>query len=431
MKQSLASRLSCAVEERSGRLISILRDLVRIPSENTPPIGAEAACQHYVAGFLREHGWIPELYELESVPGFTTHPHYRSGRDYNGRPNLVARKAGAGGGRSLLLSGHIDTVPRGTQNWTRDPFGAAIENGRLYGRGSNDMKAGIATNLFMAEVLEDLGLRLRGDLIIETVVDEEFGGTSGTLAGRLKGIRADAAVVSEPTSLRVCTAQRGGRTVHITLHSPGGVLSDGRPNAGVIGQLSRLLEGAAQFAVERRAGARVSGVFAGCEDPVPVWVTKIVTAPWGTKEPQTVSDECRVEIYWQLMPGEEQEAVDREFFAWFERLIASAPELFAVRPEVEFPIRFLPGSALPENEPVARELKRCASEVLGEEVPVAGIEGPCDLFLFHNFGIPAVLWGVKGGNTHAADEYVDLDSAVAAAKSLLAFVGEWCGVAES
>ena len=155
------------------------------------------------------------------------------------------------------------------------------------------------------------------------------------------------------------------------------------------------------------------------------------TAPWGTKEPQTVSDECRVELYWQLMPGEKREAVDREFFAWLERLVASAPELFAIRPEVEFPIRWLPGSAIPEDEPVARELKRCASEALGEEVPVAGIEGPCDLFLFHNFGIPAVLWGVKGGNTHAADEYVDLDSAVAAAKSLLAFVGEWCGLAES
>jgi acetylornithine deacetylase len=163
----------------------------------------------------------------------------------------------------------------------------------------------------------------------------------------------------------------------------------------------------------------------------PVWVTKVFPAPWGTAEPQTLSDECRVEIYWQLMPGEQREAVDREFFAWLDSVVAAAPDLFDGRPEVEFPIRWLPGSAISNTDPLVTELQRSAAEALGEPVPVAGMEGPCDMFLFHTFGIPAVLWGVKGGNTHAADEYVDLDSLVRAAKALAYFVCEWCGVERS
>ncbi|MGH9665402.1 MAG: M20/M25/M40 family metallo-hydrolase [Bryobacteraceae bacterium] len=79
------------------------------------------------------------------------------------------------------------------------------------------------------------------------------------------------------------------------------------------------------------------------------------------------------------------------------------------------------------SDPLVRELAACAAEVLGTPPPVEGIEGPCDMYVFHRFGIPAVLWGPRGGNTHAADEYLEIDSAVAAAKALLLFVSRWCG----
>jgi acetylornithine deacetylase len=429
MKDSLARQLNHAVEEHRDRLIAIVQDLVRIPSENTAPTGAEGACQQYVADFCSAHGWNPELYEPDTVPGIREHALYEAGRDYRGRPNLAARKPGAGGGRSLLLSGHIDTVPRGSQNWTRNPFGGAIEDGRLYGRGSSDMKAGVATNLFAAELLETLGLRLRGDLLLETVVDEEFGGANGTLAGRLKGVRADAAVVSEPTELRICPAQRGGRTAHVTLRSPGGILNHGQPADGVIRQLACLLNGVERFAAERRRNVQMHPAFADSEDPVPVWVTKVITAPWGTSEPQTVAEECRVELYWQAMPGEKREDVDRDFFAWLDGVAAGAPGLFNGRPEVRFPIRWLPGSALAPTEPLVTEFQRAAAAALGHAVPVEGMDGPCDMFLFHAFGVPAILWGVSGGNAHAADEYVDVDSTLAAAQALVLFICEWCGLA--
>jgi acetylornithine deacetylase len=417
------------VERRRDRLFQLIGDLVRQPSENKPPVGNEGACQQYAASVLRAAGWEPQLYELDQVPGLREHPSFFGGRDYAGRPNLGARRPGAGGGRSLILSGHIDTVPRGTQPWTRDAFGGAIEGNRLFGRGSNDMKAGIGINLFCAEAIHDLEVSLAGDLTIEAVVDEEFGGVNGTLAGRLNGFLADAAVITEPSFLRVCAAQRGGRTAHITFRGAGGVLSEGAYPAGVIEQVTHFLGTLPRFAEQRRACARPHPLYAHHPDPVPVSVTKIFTAPWGTGEPITTPEECKVELYWQLMPGETRADVEREFHAWFEQMMAAAPGLFRDRPEVVFPIRWLPGSAIDPAQPIVTELAACAARVLGEVPPVVGIEGPCDLYMFHEFGVPAVLWGPRGGNTHAADEYVELDSVVAAAKALLLFICQWCGTA--
>jgi acetylornithine deacetylase len=418
------------VDQHRDRLAALIAGLVRIPSENTPPVGAEGRCQEHLAAALRTIGWEATLYEPPSVPGVVEHPLYWPGRDYRGRPNLAARRKGAGGGRSLVLSGHIDTVPRGTQDWTRDPFGGEIDGNRLYGRGSNDMKAGVATNLFAAEAIEELGLELAGDLIFETVVDEEFGGVNGTLAGRLAGYNGDAAVISEPSFLRICPAQRGGRTAHITFSTnAGGVLTEGAPPAGVVDQLAHFLAGVKTFAAERRAAAPAHELYRACPDPVPVSITRIFTAPWGMNEPTTVPDTCRVEMFWQAMPGETQAEIDRHFERWFDALLANAPELYRVRPKVEFPIRLLPGSAIAESEPLVTQLGDAAREALGSAPMVAGIEGPCDMYVFHEFGIPAVLWGARGGNTHAADEYVELDSVAAAAKALLLFICRLCGAA--
>lgn len=425
----LEKKLGSYVDGHRDRLVEIIRDLVRIPSENTPPIGNEGACQQHVAGFLRKLGAGPVVYELTAVPGLQQHPLYGPGREYKGRPNVGARQKGSGGGRSLVLSGHIDTVPRGSQAWTHDPFGGEVEGNRLYGRGSNDMKGGVGTNLFVFEALRELGVELRGDLVFETVVDEEFGGVNGTLAGRLMGFNADAAIISEPSFLRICPAQRGGRTVHIKLSAAGGVLTEGKFPGGVIDQLRHLLIKVQEFAEQRRAKAIIHEMYAGAADPVPVSITKIFTSPWGTKEPITVPETCQVEMFWQLMPGEKQEDVDREFHAWLDAVVAAAPNLFPTKPEVEIPIRWLPGSSILKTEPLVRELASSAARVLGTEPVIQGIEGPCDMYVFHQaFGIPAALWGARGGNTHAADEYLEIDSVVQAAKALLVFVCEWCGM---
>jgi acetylornithine deacetylase len=427
---ALRDRLDSFVESHRDRLVEIISDLVRIPSENTPPVGNEEACQQYVAEYLKQQGLATELYYFKDVKGLRDHPLFYGNRDYSNRPNVDARRKGKGGGRSLVLSGHIDTVPRGTQPWTRDPFGGEVDGNLLYGRGSNDMKGGVGANLFMAEALRELGIELKGDLMIETVSDEEFGGVNGTIAGRLKGYNGNAAIITEPTFLRICPAQRGGRTVHIGLSSTGGILPEGKFPTGVIDAIRYFLVKMQDFAEQRKKKAPAHGFYADSVDPVPVSITKLTTGPWGTKEPITIPETCQIEMYWQIMPGETQQEIEHEFHDWFEGIVRAAPELFPGKPRIEFPIRWLPGSAIAPNEPLIAEFAECAASALGEKPQVVGFEAPCDMYVFHQaFGMPAVLWGPRGGNTHAADEYLEIDSVVAAAKAQLQFVCQWCGVA--
>jgi acetylornithine deacetylase len=414
------------VDAHADRLINILRDLVQIPSENHPPTGEEEGCQNFVVKFLDRLGWNPRSYIPSEVPGITEHPFFWKGRDYSNRPNVYAKRSGSGGGRSLILSGHIDTVPVGTPPWKFDPFGATVEGNRLYGRGSVDMKCGIATNLFVAEALTELGITLAGDLTIETVVDEEFGGVNGTLAGRVSGILADAAIISEPSFLRVCPAQRGGRAVHITFANPNeGILSD--VDSCVAEQLRVFLNAVPVFREQRLRTAKKHPLYAHLSNPVPVTIARIHTADWGTHEPPNTPDRCRVEVFWQAMPGETVEDIDREFFEWFDGLIAANPGVFPERPSISYPHRWLPGSALNPDHNLVEVLGNIAEATTGERPAVQGIEGPCDMYVFHEFGMPAVLWGARGGNLHHVDEYVEIDSVIQATKVLLAFVLHWCG----
>lgn len=427
---ALEERLARWVNERPERLIRTISDLVRIPSENTPPVGAEFECQRYVHDRLSGLGLKSEMYELTEVPGFTEHPVYRPGREYRGRPNVSAVWKGSGGGRSLLLSGHIDTVPQGSAPWTRDPFGATVEGNHLYGLGANDMKGGIGAFLVAVEALREAGVKLRGDLMVETIVDEEFGGVNGTLAARLHGQNADAAIICEPSQLMICPAQTGGRTAHITLRAkPAGILYEGEPPPRVTDQLHHFLGKVAQFAERRRRVAPIHVLYSDSNDPVPAWVTKINCGGWGMKEPITLPTICQVEFYWQAMPGETQEAIEAEFFAWLEEVVAEQPGLFPYKPEVSFPIRWLPGSALEGEPALVSELSETFRQVTGARPQIKGIGGPCDLYVFHqHFNTPAILFGPRGGHTHAPDEWVEIDSALLTAETLARFICRWCEV---
>lgn len=422
-----AQNLSTFVEERKSRLVEIVQDLVRIPSENRAPDGAERECQEYIAEHLRHINWSPLLYSPDDAPGIQSHPLFWPGRNYGDRPNLIATRTGNGDGRSLILSGHIDTVPAGSASWKHSPFSGQIEGNRLYGRGSCDMKAGVASNLFVLEALAEMGISLAGDLSFETVVDEEFGGVNGTLAGRLMGHTADAAIISEPTFNRICPAQRGGRTVDILFSVPNEGILSVAPGIGVIEQLRLFLNALPEFVQLRRDAAPAHPMYTHLENPVPVTVARIQTAPWGTSEPPNVPPVCQLELFWQTLPGESREEIDRQFAEWWDRFLTINSSAFPVLPSISYPIRWLAGSSM-DTGLLQEQFEKNAEIVMGRPAQVCGIEGPCDMYVFHDFGIPALLWGPRGGNTHMPNEYVEIDSLVDSTKTLLSFVCEWCGV---
>ena len=418
------------VESLREALIGIAQALIRIPSINHPPTGEERACQLAVAAYLRRVGLRPEVYALDDVPGLAAHAAFWPGRDYRGRPNVVARRPGQGGGRSLLLSGHIDTVPLGTQPWHHDPFGAEIAAGRLYGLGAYDMKGGVAAILGVMRALAALAVPLQGDLIVETVVDEEFGGVNGTLAGLLRGDHGDAVVIPEPSNLAIHNGVRGGHVAQIRLVGQEGIFF-GRAEPGeAIRQLTHLLQGVDRFRARRRA--HCPDLAPGAPDPVPVWVTKVAAGGWGTNVPITVPAEAQVELSWQLLPGEAQPQVEAELGAWLDEVVAAAPELFPRRLEVHFPIRFMPASAIRVDHPFVQTVAQCARVVTGETPAVTPLPSPSDLFVVQReFGLPSVHYGVRGANAHAADEYLVVDDLVTVTKVLTLLALTWCGVAET
>lgn len=205
------------IEWRKGDLLAQLQRLVSTPSV----VGSEGACQRLVAEMMEGacdsiDVWEPDASCLEQHPAY-----FPRGVDFKGRPNVVGIVEGRGGGRSMILHAHVDVVDPGPMDaWRYAPWSGAISNGKLYGRGSVDDKAGLSIIIFVAQCVRSLGLSLEGDIILESVVDEEWGG-GGTLSTIQKGYRADAAIVFEPSGLGICPAVRGGQAFRITVMGKG------------------------------------------------------------------------------------------------------------------------------------------------------------------------------------------------------------------
>jgi acetylornithine deacetylase len=197
-----------AVERASERIVDTLSDLIAFPSvvpEDPKAAGpAERECQEYLRDRLEDLGFTTDLWDPNGpllYEKYRGRPGAHAGRSFEGRPILAGTLKGAGGGRSIMLTGHIDVVPPGpASHWQSDPFVASVREGRVFGRGAVDMKGGVACMLMAAAVIREIGTQLAGDVVFTTVVDEEIGGM-GALAMVDRGYRADAGILPEATAL--------------------------------------------------------------------------------------------------------------------------------------------------------------------------------------------------------------------------------------
>jgi acetylornithine deacetylase len=215
LSTTLIEAIRTTVESRRPEVVQLLLDLVAVPSVT----GDEAAVQDVVERNYALRGLEIDRWEAtrEDIADYIVHVGEQA--TYANRPNLVGVRRGAGGkgAQSLMLQGHIDTVDNGDPGlWTRNPLGEATSD-RIYGRGAADMKGGIATFISVLDVLDALGLELVGDLLLAASVGEEDGGL-GALSTMLRGHRADAALISEPTNLEVVIAGGGSLVFRITVH---------------------------------------------------------------------------------------------------------------------------------------------------------------------------------------------------------------------
>lgn len=170
--------------------------------------GQEEAAQKYLAGYLEKMGCVVDLFEPDNER-MKLYPGYNQGHSYNKRPNVVGVYKGTGGGKSLILNGHMDTMPSGSlEKWNTNPWVMTEKDGRLYGLGTDDMKGGLSALVLALELVLSMGIQPKGDIIIESVVDEEGGG-NGTLACADRGYKADGAIIAEGSNMEVFAANRG------------------------------------------------------------------------------------------------------------------------------------------------------------------------------------------------------------------------------
>jgi acetylornithine deacetylase len=432
----LERRVVEEVARRREDLIDLTSTLIGFDTSVRPldgPPGQEAALQEHLAGRLRRAGlavdlWEPEPEELAGWP-------LPDGYHFRGRPQLLARRPGAGGGRSLVLNGHVDVVaaePR--ERWASDPFRAEVRGGDLYGRGACDMKAGVAAMVLAAEVLADLDVPLAGDLLVNAVTDEESTG-AGAMASVAHGVRADGGLVPEPTSLDLWLGTRGSLLLTATV--------EGRPgHAGVV-QLHRV-EGGAVNALEKMTRVVLPALLGLNEEwcgrpeqrhpflrPGGVVPTVLIGGEWMVTYPARSTLTCHVTyLPAQADPGGGASRVQREVEDWVRRAAAADPWLAEHPPRVRW-AEHVPPFEVPAGDPVVRAAQAAAGE-LGAGGAIATRTTWCDAATLTRAGIPAIALGPGSIDlAHTIDERVPLDELVRAAQLLALSAMRFCGVAEA
>ncbi len=418
----LKTDIEAWVDRERLHLLDLTMRLIRISSENRPPLGNELPVQEMLEFELRQSGFETERYDLSEVPGLTEHTAYWPGRNYENRPNLIARKSGSGSGRSLLFAVHADVVPGLAGKYP--PFSPVIEDGKLYGRGSNDMKGGIAACMTAFRYIQGNGLRLYGDLMFESVVDEEMGGANGTLAGRIRGDLADAVIVPEPTNMKVCASHLGGVTWRITIKGKGGMGFGGEALQNPNYAMARIIREIELYHEECR------GVIAHRTASGEVLTPNVVLSylRGGDFEPgmaDGIPETCTAEVWVECVPGQKLEDL-RKSFQERIRQLCEWPEMNRYQVEWEQITRFLPGSEAKTDLTgmlVSLVHSQCNMPEQSYMAPFA-----CDAFVFNEYSSsPAVILGPIGENAHAADEFVDIDSLLDLTKVYIRSIIDWCG----
>ncbi|MGE4251694.1 MAG: ArgE/DapE family deacylase [Parvibaculaceae bacterium] len=417
----IASRqkLLTIVDRNRDSSIDFLRKLVSIPSVT----GEEAAVQNFLAEHLAAMGLAVDLWETD-WEALKKHPGYRPvERGYEGRPNIVATLKGTGGGRSLLLNGHSDVIPVGKgEGWSVDPWSALIKDGRIYGRGTADMKSGVASHIMAIACLQDAGIKLKGDVLLNIVVDEEVSG-HGTLDTIARGYAADAGISGETSDLAVQPACIGRIWFEIDIRGkPAGIQKRYEGVSGIV------LGNKIVKAVEELEKARIASVthplYPNALDSLPCIIGSFSAGHY----PSAFPDTCRLKGSIATVPGEDHEGVKRSLVEQIAKAAAADPWMKDHPPVVRFNGYDAEASDIPMAHPIVELLCQSYTAVTGRAPEISGRQGAADTrFLNKYASTPTVIFGP--GSTavmHANDEYVAIDDYMTAIKVMAVAIADWC-----
>ena len=422
------------IDKQPDFVVDLTREMVKIPTVNPkfvldPEVNREPDHQNYLEGVLKEIGLDTE--QSEALPD---------------RPNLTGGWAGDPE-RSLIISGHVDVVPEGDRNlWSVDPYGGEIKDGLMYGRGTIDMKGGIAAGVAACKAIRDAGIELVGSIEIHAVIDEEAGGF-GAIDLIKRGHTSKAVIVAETTAGAIAPAEGGLEWVKVTLR--GKTAHAGRrynaiypqrftperpaPGINAIELGVRFLQAVREL--EREWGNRKQhpllppgittinpGVMIGGAGMGPD------SRPAVTMNSAIIPDVCIMEFDLKFLPNETSAEVRREFEAFVHHFAQTDSWLRETPPIVEWDLRgvHLPPVDTPLDHPLVQAIV-ATREHLGYATEMRGYTEVCDAAHYAGTGAACVIYGPAGDRLHGIDEYIRIDSLIDCAKVFAGTIIEWCG----
>jgi acetylornithine deacetylase len=417
-------------ESNKNRVIELTSELIKFNTTN-PDLGSDPfqdkECQNFIANFLKNLGFSVDLWEPD-LTGLEHFPFFLRGQDFHDRPQLAARLKGSSGGRSLILNAHIDVVPAERKNWKHDPWGGQVEDEKLYGRGACDMKGGAAAILAAVESLVQSDFKPRGDIIVETVLDEEINGM-GTVSCIQRGYKADAALIPEPSNLNIWAATRGIMWSKLTVNGRAGHAELEHPHWE---------EGGAVNAIEKMMLILDSIKMLECDwaqrstkhHPLLSMPRIMPTVLRGGNFWATIPDKCQLEMDVQYLPSDKDVSgygtkVKREINEHFKCAVEADSWLRENPPKMEWLID-LPPMEISKDTPLIQTVLSAADKV-GIKPEIRGFNSWYDgAHLMNLANIPSVAIGPGPiEKAHMVDEFVTLDTLTACADLIAEFTMQW------
>lgn len=370
---------------KESEVLDILVGLIGIKSQN--PINNEEEVALYVQKVLQDNGINAEL--SYAVPG---------------RPSVYARLKGSKPGKTMLYNGHLDTVPAG-EGWDVGPFSGAIKDGKVYGRGSSDMKSGVAAMMHSAIVLNRMGNPFAGELILFFNCDEEIA-NAGMKKFLTEDVTADFAVIGEPTDIDICIGHKGvGRYLLTTMGTEGHTSYVKNPDNSIY-KMAKLVTALEELSFKVKEK----------EDPFMGPGSLTVSVISGGKAANIVPGLCQIHIDRRVLPGETYEYVIGQ--------IKECADKVAQQYNFDYKLEsynFMPATVIDENHELVRSLNKSIANATGKERKLKLFEATCEAPFFSiDKGIPTVIFGPGSlSKAHVINEYVETAEVIDAARTYI------------
>jgi acetylornithine deacetylase len=378
-------------------LLKVVQDLIRIESVNPELAGmgnGEHLIAEHIGKYLAAMGLEVRYQEIKPK-----------------RVNVIGVLRGCGEGKALMLNGHTDTV--GLTRMDIEPLNPVFRDGKVYGRGSFDMKGGLAAMIIAVKTIIEAGLKPKGDVILAFVADEEYLSLGTEVL--VREYPADAAILCEPTGLKVCIAHKGFAWIKVEIF--GKAAHGSRPDRGIdaivkAGKLLVRIEELGNYLAGQRKHPLLGS---------PSIHASLIK---GGTELSTYPDYCLIELEKRFIPGESVKTIKAEIQTLIDDL-ASKDEQFKAKCEVSFS---RPPLEVARDHEIVRALTRAYSKTMKQNPDFIGVGGWMDSAILAEAGIPSVIIGPAGDGFHAATEYVDFASVITLAKILADTIIEFCGI---